>query len=958
MVRIIYAFNVAKWKRPLLKKYFKKDIIKYISLAEELRTSNKVRMNGLLIKRTVFLVWGMKEPYDLVPFAKQHDIPIWRIEDGFVRSIGLGSEKQPPYSLCIDKSGIYFNSKVPSDLESLILNHASTVSKKNIIEADVLINKIKEFRISKYNDLKVSNYKLTSYGDRKKILVIGQVEDDQSIIFGTKTPLTNLDILKVAVKENPECDIYFKSHPDYTKSKRNNISDSTDFDEIYLIPDSVPLNSLFEQVDHVYTISSLGGFEALLYEKKVTVLGCPFYSGWGLTDDRYSLERRNVEVSLQVLFAAAYMIYPKYLNPNTGKRMQLDEVIHEFQAQIEIEESYSNYRKEHLYNAKTKADMNVGYLEKYEELLIISDNVEVLSSSIIRGKDVTIAFVSEALIRECGGVIPDNVRVVSLPRYLNIGLSDFEREACVFNSVLNNKYIDLLKSLNLPCSEKMLEAFAFDFEQIMYQENSKYLTVQKCGLNSQALVMSFNNPIIADQYHKMVIGQYARCDALADLYILAEERNGELFSTGNNVIKRESFSTLKTNVNSLYHSLSREVEKEQVYNEQKKFVTVVGNINNRNYTYSKIALGALKQLSNKYNVYYVPVIDSDNDVEDNKFILNTDGMYGITVVNSKLNTDFEFDSLPLASTIINSLIETLPKDYVDFISSRVIRYFTQFSSKIHKYIYFSHKLSGSKGMLTCLENSFISRCITDIHNENNRDTIALQSWRISRSPRNSLPIVKYMGAIDTYQKKLFETLGFPSSNIKLVGSVNLFDKIDLISDSTNTQNDYLFILQHSIYKDTASALNIIKHYFSENSNVKIYIKPHPHQDFAVLELLNSMKSNNVVILNKSSDTYEYVSKCNYVISIFSSVLFEAALARKKTIVMNLNSLDESINYAKMGLALEVTDSESFKSVLDALQTPNNSAFNDIENNVNDFLSSNPQFFNRKILSSFIDSIGS
>jgi capsular polysaccharide export protein len=541
MVRIIYAFNVAKWKRPLLKKYFKMDIIKYISLAEELRTSNKIRMNKLPLKRTVFLVWGMKEPYDLIPFAKQHSIPIWRVEDGFVRSIGLGSEKQPPYSLCIDRSGIYFNSKVASDLESLILNNRTTVTKQDLIKADLLINKIKKFRISKYNNLKVSNYKLTTYGDRKKILVIGQVEDDQSIIFGTKIPLTNLDLLKTTVKENPDCDIYFKSHPDYIQSKRNNISDSTDFDEVNLVPNCVPLNSLFEQVDHVYTISSLGGFEALLYGKKVTVLGCPFYSGWGLTDDRYRIERRNIEVSLQVVFAAAYMIYPKYLNPDTGKKMQLEEVINEFQAQIELEESYSNYRKEHLYNAKTKADMNVGYLDKYEELLIISDNVEVLSSSIIKGKDVTIAFISEALIRECGGIIPDNVRVVSLPRFLNVGLSDFEKEACIFNSVLNKKYIEVLRNLNLPCSEKMLEAFAFDFEQIMYQENSKYLTAQKCALDSNPLVLSFRNPINADQYHKMVLSQYTRCDSLADLYILTEERSGEVFYFNQDLIKRESF---------------------------------------------------------------------------------------------------------------------------------------------------------------------------------------------------------------------------------------------------------------------------------------------------------------------------------------------------------------------------------------------------------------------------------
>ena len=44
-----------------------------------------------------------------------------------------------------------------------------------------------------------------------------------------------------------------------------------------ILTQSIHLVDALETVDHVYTITSLGGFEALLRGKEVTVLGKPFY---------------------------------------------------------------------------------------------------------------------------------------------------------------------------------------------------------------------------------------------------------------------------------------------------------------------------------------------------------------------------------------------------------------------------------------------------------------------------------------------------------------------------------------------------------------------------------------------------------------------------------------------------------------------------------------------------------
>ena len=46
-----------------------------------------------------------------------------------------------------------------------------------------------------------------------------------------------------------------------------------------------------QAADEVHTITSLSGFEALLRDKKVTCYGAPFYSGWGLTEDKQLVTR-------------------------------------------------------------------------------------------------------------------------------------------------------------------------------------------------------------------------------------------------------------------------------------------------------------------------------------------------------------------------------------------------------------------------------------------------------------------------------------------------------------------------------------------------------------------------------------------------------------------------------------------------------------------------------------------
>ena len=72
-------------------------------------------------------------------------------------------------------------------------------------------------------------------------------------------------------------------------------------------------------VDEIHVNTSLAGFEALMREKPVTTYGVPFYAGWGLTRDLGPVPaRRSSRRTLDELVAATLLLYPRYLDPETG----------------------------------------------------------------------------------------------------------------------------------------------------------------------------------------------------------------------------------------------------------------------------------------------------------------------------------------------------------------------------------------------------------------------------------------------------------------------------------------------------------------------------------------------------------------------------------------------------------------------------------------------------------------
>jgi capsular polysaccharide export protein len=254
------------------------------------------------------IVWANRT--DLAPDAAL------RVEDGFLRSRGLGADLVPPLSLVLDDLGIYYDPTRESRLERLIaasvdLPHAA------LARADALRRRLIEARVSKYN---LTGAALPDLPAGRKLLVPGQVEDDASILRGAGAVRTNLGLLETVRAANPDARILYKPHPDVEAGLRpGRIERDAALALADLVLDRADPLALIDGVDEVWTMTSLLGFEALIRGKPVTCLGMPFFAGWGLTTDRTPApDRRRARPVLQGLIHAALVAYPRYHDPVSG----------------------------------------------------------------------------------------------------------------------------------------------------------------------------------------------------------------------------------------------------------------------------------------------------------------------------------------------------------------------------------------------------------------------------------------------------------------------------------------------------------------------------------------------------------------------------------------------------------------------------------------------------------------
>ncbi len=294
------------WKRKSLQRVFgQQKRLRFLD--DPARAKRIARAEGRKL-----LVWAGKETDALA----EPGLPLIRLEDGFLRSRGLGADLIPPLSLVADDCGIYYDPTQPSRLETLVAE-ASELSSQRLRRAERLVTGLTAARLSKYN---LDRPALPDLPEGHRILVAGQVEDDASIRTGCGAIDSNRALLETTRAANPDAVILYKPHPDVEAGLRaGDLSGSGTAAADLVLANADPI-ALIEACDAVWTMTSLLGFEALLRGKPVTCLGTPFYAGWGLTTDFGTVPtRRQARPALAALAHAVLIAYPRYHDPKTNQ---------------------------------------------------------------------------------------------------------------------------------------------------------------------------------------------------------------------------------------------------------------------------------------------------------------------------------------------------------------------------------------------------------------------------------------------------------------------------------------------------------------------------------------------------------------------------------------------------------------------------------------------------------------
>jgi capsular polysaccharide export protein len=316
---VVYALDFSFWKKPIVQSFLQNSQVKFVKQLKQVP------------EQATLAVWGSRAVDNLVLERKQ--IRLLRLEDGFLRSVGLGADLIRPLSWVIDGRGIYYDATKPSDLEYLL--ETTDFSAALVQRARILREQIVTHELTKYNVGEIAKHLIhttlkTQCTGRKIILVPGQVETDASLALGAPAIRHNIALLQAVREDHPEAYLIYKPHPDVLAGLRA-AGDNENQAEVWcdeIITDRA-MGKLLAQVDEVHVLTSLAGFEALLRGKPVTCYGQPFYAGWGLTTDRMPISRRTRRLSLDELVAATLILYPTYISRSTQRYITAEQALAE-----------------------------------------------------------------------------------------------------------------------------------------------------------------------------------------------------------------------------------------------------------------------------------------------------------------------------------------------------------------------------------------------------------------------------------------------------------------------------------------------------------------------------------------------------------------------------------------------------------------------------------------------------
>ncbi|MDQ2147698.1 hypothetical protein RBI22_03165 [Alcaligenaceae bacterium C4P045] len=910
--------------------------------------------------RPIFLVWGRTMPERLEDFAQEFDIPIHHVEDGFMRSIGLGASHVLPYSLCYDTSGLYYDASRPSDLEKILSTYDFSSAHSLMAQAASCLSSIRELRLSKYNETR-SDLASIIYGPkiRTRILVIGQVEDDQSLLYGCQRIMKNAELIQLAVDENPNAQIIYKPHPDVQAGLRKEISNTAALAHLVEILNiRLSLVDSLEGVDRVYTMTSLAGFEALLHGTPVTTIGAPFYSGWGLTDDRQVESRRSRKLSVEEVFAAAYILYPRYKSPTNYRKMNLPEVIDEFREQlsnVEVLTPEKSLRRLKPYNLMTGHSVDSRFLSNSTaaRIAIITDSPgawDIARGMARVGKNVSIIATRDTLANDETLLVNseehDSLKITSIHKKYSVAMSLAEKSAVKLTQTFSDSLRLALSEVTADhFSDDVIEALSFGLEDYIYYESIRFYGINECLDEYDSILLYIDNPEACLDVVKSFIFHGKAKSALGKIFLSLS--NGETKEFLNSVLSTKFEPTfasalelrddgaLKTSFSRFWWSLQKRTFDD--YDSYGAHVAVCGNVGGLNYAYSPASLKIVNTVDKRtklpilfYNSGLLPLAGQ----EEVKLIsLLADLSKRCAVYNgnlAKFRLKYPEEILGSASFFsdgfFNRVLELarqrLPEEFLDIFRPRIFKYCESLFAQVIFVAEAGHAMDRAVVYATAMDRSHISRILASLAKARKVPSIGIQPQIISTSTRYKAPAVDKMGVIDTSQIEVFRALGASIERLEMIGSVNIDARLSAMDEAVvqlgrePEPGSILFAMQHSTSFEmlaTARALKTI----CERHQLPLLVKPHPHQELPVLNEVRAIfgTSKFARVLGRHSDTYDAVARSSIIVGLFSSVLLEGALYGKDVIVAAFREIEASIDFSLSGLALKVFDEASLEEAI-------------------------------------------
>ena len=194
--------------------------------------------------------WGGRLPAKTaMRIARLRQLPHWHLEDGFLRSVGLGKDGSIPISIVVDDKALPVDAGRASRLELLV--HDAAGGFAHDVGAPIR-EALVEHKLSKYNNLPHTEPRLDR-STRRRLLLVDQVFGDVSVAKALGTASAFDRMLDDAIGSGAQ--VIVRTHPDVIAGHRKGYMTerASKLPGVTLMADKVSAAAILAVVDEVWT---------------------------------------------------------------------------------------------------------------------------------------------------------------------------------------------------------------------------------------------------------------------------------------------------------------------------------------------------------------------------------------------------------------------------------------------------------------------------------------------------------------------------------------------------------------------------------------------------------------------------------------------------------------------------------------------------------------------------------